>query len=78
MIRPTVWLTFWKISSASAPTWPASIVPRLLETAARGASVKQRTAWEIRPEGLMPGLADIRGMGNRLRHAYDQMNLDVI
>ena len=31
-------------------------------------------------EGLMPGQpwADIRGMGNRLRHAYDRMNLDVI
>ena len=28
----------------------------------------------------MPGQpwADIRGMGSRLRHAYDRMNLDVI
>ena len=28
----------------------------------------------------MPGQpwADIRGMGNRLRHAYDQISLDVI
>jgi uncharacterized protein with HEPN domain len=31
-------------------------------------------------ERLMPGQpwADIRGMGNRLRHAYDQISLDVI
>jgi Protein of unknown function DUF86 len=76
---------FWRISSASALTWAASIVLRLRETAGRvtpssaawSASVKERTAWEI---GLMPGQpwADIRGMGNRLRHAYDRMNLDVI
>jgi uncharacterized protein with HEPN domain len=31
-------------------------------------------------ETLMPGQpwADIRGMGNRLRHAYDDINLEVI
>jgi uncharacterized protein with HEPN domain len=33
-----------------------------------------------RAEELMPGQpwADIRGMGNRLRHAYDRVNLDIV
>ena len=33
-----------------------------------------------RAEELMPGhpWGDIRGVGNRLRHAYDRINLDVI
>jgi uncharacterized protein with HEPN domain len=33
-----------------------------------------------RAEVLMPGhpWGDIRGMGNRLRHAYDRLNLDIV
>lgn len=33
-----------------------------------------------RAEELMPGQpwSDIRGMGNRLRHAYDRINIDII
>jgi uncharacterized protein with HEPN domain len=33
-----------------------------------------------RAEELMPGQPwnDIRGMGNRLRHAYDRINIDII
>ena len=33
-----------------------------------------------RAEELMPGQPwdDIRGMGNRLRHAYDRMSLDIV
>ena len=33
-----------------------------------------------RAETLMPGhpWGDIRGMGNRLRHAYDRLDLDIV
>ena len=33
-----------------------------------------------RAEELMPGQpwGDIRGMGNRLRHAYDRVNVDIV
>lgn len=33
-----------------------------------------------RAEELMPGQpwSDIRGMGNRLRHAYDRVNVDIV
>jgi uncharacterized protein with HEPN domain len=33
-----------------------------------------------RAEDLMPGQpwADIRGTGNRLRHAYDRIDLDIV
>ena len=33
-----------------------------------------------RAEALMPGQpwSDIRGMGNRLRHAYDRLDLDIL
>ncbi len=33
-----------------------------------------------RAEALMPGhpWGDIRGMGNRLRHAYDRLDLDIV
>ena len=38
--------------------------------------------WRLGPraEALMPGQpwADIRGMGNRLRHAFDEISLEVV
>jgi uncharacterized protein with HEPN domain len=88
MIRPTVWLTFWKISSASARTWPASIALAFARDGRTRDAVERclericEAAYRLgdQAEGLMPGQhwADIRGMGNRLRDAYDRMNLDVI
>jgi uncharacterized protein with HEPN domain len=43
-------------------------------------SVRPHTAWVSMRPRLMPDQpwSDIRGMGNRLRHAYDRISLDVI
>ena len=73
--------------NGSGATWPAWTAPpssdglkrdaveRCLERVCEAAHRLGEHAGE-----LMPGQpwGDIRGMGNRLRHAYDRISLDVI
>jgi len=50
-------------------------VERCLERACEAAHRLGATAAELMPEQPW---SDIRGMGNRLRHAYDRISLDVV
>jgi uncharacterized protein with HEPN domain len=57
---------------------PADSLHHIIENAERVCKAAVRLGDQA--EALMPGQpwADIRGMGNRLRHAYDRVDVDII